>query len=470
MGESTANAAAKKTFIIVGGSDALMLLGVGIIYYLTSTFQMDRINISLVSTSNLLPIIAYLCIAIACFAKAGAMPFHSWIPDCAEKAPASVVAYLPASVDKLLGIYLLARISLNLFVMSEPLNMLLMVIGAFTIIAAVMMALVQHNMKRLLGFHAVSQVGYMVLGIGTGNPVGIAGGIFHMLNNSIYKQGLFLVAGNVESQTRTTDLDKLGGLSKSMPFTYISALIASLSISGVPPFNGFVSKWMVYQGLINNLRLTTYDLRLTSIFCLTAALFGSALTLASFMKLIHATFLGQPKNQRTKEPKNEVSWMMWLPCVILAIICVIFGIFAYQIPLRYFILPAVGAVTFIGSWYAGLATLLVIAGLLLGMLIFKLKALRPHLRQDATFVGGEIMDLQESRVTGTEFYNTIKELGLLRAVYKKAEEGVFDIYSLGKRFIFSFSRIFQYLHNGILPTYMVWYLLGMIGLFMVLVF
>ena len=463
MGDD-ASSIAKKTFIIVGGSDALMLLGIGIIYYLTGTLKMDSIKLEF---NNGLTVLAYLCIAVACFAKAGAMPFHSWIPDCAKQAPVPVVAYLPASLDKLLGIYLLARISLDLFVMNEALNIFLMLIGAFTIIAAVMMALVQHNMKRLLGYHAVSQVGYMVLGIGTGNPIGIAGGIFHMLNNSIYKQDLFLISGNVEKKIGTTDLDKLGGLAKTMPLTYISALIASLSISGVPPFNGFVSKWMVYQGLINNLQLTTYRLRLASVLCLVAAMFGSGLTLASFMKLIHATFLGQSKDSRPKE-SSDVSWTMWLPCLILAIICVIFGVFAYEVPLKYFILPAVKGVTFIGTWYAGLSTLLVIIGLVLGLLIFKLKGLRPTMRQDTAFVGGEAIDLKQDRVTGTEFYNTIKELRVLGAIYKRAEAGLFDIYEQGKNIVFGIGKSLQYLHNGVLPTYLVWMLLGMMGLFMVL--
>jgi formate hydrogenlyase subunit 3/multisubunit Na+/H+ antiporter MnhD subunit len=470
MGDD-ASAIAKKTFIIVGGSDALMLLGIVIIYYLTGTFQMDKIKIPLNTTYYLLPTFAYLCIAVACFAKAGAMPFHSWIPDCAKEAPVPVVAYLPASLDKLLGIYLLARISLHLFVMNQALNIFLMLIGAFTIIAAVMMALVQHNMKRLLGYHAVSQVGYMVLGIGTGTPIGIAGGIFHMLNNSIYKQALFLISGNVEKKIGTTDLDKLGGLVKTMPLTYISALIASLSISGVPPFNGFVSKWMVYQGLINQLQIIDYRLKITAILCLVAAMFGSALTLASFMKLIHATFLGQPTSPTNlKQLKNEVSWAMWLPCIILAVICVIFGVFAQQVPLKYFILPAIEGVNFVGVWYAGLSTLLIIIGLVLGLLIFRLRGLRPTLRQDTAFVGGETLDLKVSAVSGTEFYNTIKELGLLRAIYKKAEEGFFDIYHQGKNFIFSISGAFQYLHNGVLPTYLVWCLLGMLGLFFLLIF
>jgi len=467
MGDENASAAAKKTFIIVGGSDALMLLGIAIIYYLTGSLQMDNIRLGL---NNGLAVWAYLCIAIACFAKAGAMPFHSWIPDCAKSAPIPVVAFLPASLDKLLGIYLLARISLDLFVMTEALNIFLMLIGAFTIVAAVMMAMVQHNMKRLLGYHAVSQVGYMVLGIGTGNPIGIAGGIFHMLNNSIYKQALFLISGNVEKNTGTTDLDKLGGLSKAMPLTYISALIASLSISGVPPFNGFVSKWMVYQGLINQLQAPSLKLQAITILCLVAAMFGSGLTLASFMKLLHATFLGQRANWQTGKRIKEVSWLMWLPCAILAITCLLFGVFAYQIPLKYFIFPAITGVTFIGTWYAGLSTLLIIIGLVLGILIFKLKGLKPALRADTVFTGAETIDLEEeNKVTGTEFYNTVKELGILRSIYNKAEAGFFDIYEQAKIVVFGIGKYLQYLHNGILPTYMVWMLLGMIGLFLVLV-
>jgi formate hydrogenlyase subunit 3/multisubunit Na+/H+ antiporter MnhD subunit len=429
---------------------------------------MDKVKIPVSGIQYPVSSIAYLCIAIACFAKAGAMPFHSWIPDCAKSAPVPVVAFLPASLDKLLGIYLLARISLDLFVMNQALNIFLMLVGAFTIVAAVMMALVQHNMKRLLGYHAVSQVGYMVLGIGTGNPLGIAGGIFHMLNHAIYKSCLFLTSGNVESRTKTVELDDLGGLSKAMPVTYISALIASLSISGVPPFNGFVSKWMVYQGLIQNVTKSPSH-QVTSLVCLVAAMFGSGLTLASFMKLLHATFLGQRANGPTDKRTNEVSWLMWLPCMILAIICVLFGVFAYQIPLKYFIFPAIAGVTFIGTWYAGLSTLLIIVGLVLGVLIFKLKNLKPALRSDTVFIGGETTDFEEKRVTGTEFYNTIKEFGILKGIYNKAEAGFFDIYEQAKIVVFAIGKYLQYLHNGILPTYMVWMLLGMMGLFLVLV-
>ncbi|MDD5449756.1 MAG: proton-conducting transporter membrane subunit [Candidatus Omnitrophica bacterium] len=474
MGDVDTGQTAKKTLIIVGGSDALMLFGIGLIYKITGSFQMDKINIPLTHHYLSLATIAYLCLAIACFAKAGAVPFHSWIPDCAKKAPIPVTAFLPASLDKLLGVYLLARISLNLFAMNGAMNILLMLIGAFTIISAVMMALIQHNMKKLLGYHAVSQVGYMVLGIGTGNPIGIAGGLFHMLNHAVYKTCLFFTAGNVEYRAHTAELDKLGGLAGLMPLTYIAAVIASLSISGVPPFNGFVSKWMVYQGLVQKVTMTPGHqvTSVVAVLCLAAALFGSALTLASFMKLIHAAFLGQAVSSQPKSGSLEVPAVMWFPAVLLAAVCVLFGVFAQAIPLKYFIMPAIPGVNFSGQWYATLSTALVIIGLILGALLFKLKAVKPVFRRDASYTGSETAALQyneTNRVTGTEFYNTIKEYGILKGIYKRAEAGFFDIYEQGKAFVFGIGRFFQYLHNGVLPTYLVWTLLGMIVLFFTLV-
>ncbi len=161
-------------------------------------------------------------------------------------------ALLPASVDKLLGIYLLSRLVLNVFDrVSLGLNVLLMIIGAVTIVAGCGHGLVQHDLRKLLSFHAVSQVGYMILGIGTGTAIGIAGGLFHMLNNAIYKGALFLTAGAVEKRAGTMDLAELGGLGRMMPFTFATFGIAALAISGIPPLNGFVSKWMVYQGIVD---------------------------------------------------------------------------------------------------------------------------------------------------------------------------------------------------------------------------
>jgi len=211
------------------------------------------------------------------------------------------------------------------------------------------------------------------------------------------------------------------------------------------------------------------SLQMITAICLIAAMFGSGLTLASFMKLIHATFLGQRAAGNKDKQIREVSWMMWMPPAFLAFICIIFGVFAYQLPLRYFIAPAVGRISFIGSWYAGLSTVLIIAGLILGFLIFKLKNLRPIIRESKPFTGCESLDLTKNRFSGVEFYNSIREYGILRFFYDKAEKKYFDIYEQGKVFVFGIGRFFGYLHNGVLPTYLVWTLLGMIVLFFVLV-
>ena len=458
QGGEAAKAAAKKTFIIIGGSDALMILGVAIIWKMTGAINMDLVKIPLDSH---LAVYAFVLLALGAFAKAGAIPMHTWIPDAAEAAPLPVMAFLPASLDKLLGIYFLARLSLDMFIVqaNSAMSIFLLIIGSVTIIAAVMMALIQHSMRRLLAYHAVSQVGYMVLGIGTANPIGIAGGLFHMLNHAIYKSTLFLTAGAVEKETGTTDLDSLGGLARFMPVSFVCCLIASLAISGVPPFNGFVSKWMIYQGIIE---MASTQNKIWVLW-LCAAMFGSALTLASFMKLLHAVFLGQTGiRQRVK----EVPVTMWLPMSILAALCVIFGIFAFQIPLKNFIIPSVPAgVSYIGLWQPGEATSFIIIGLGIGFLIYLMGNIK-NTRTVEPFIGGETLP-NEARPTGTEFYNTITDIPVLDKIYTMSKGGFFDVYEVGKKLTFSISGVLQYLHNGILPTYLVWCLLGMIILFLV---
>jgi formate hydrogenlyase subunit 3/multisubunit Na+/H+ antiporter MnhD subunit len=288
LGISGGQNIAAKALLIVGSSDVLMIVGIGIALALTRTLQIGLFPIPI---DGMLPWLGFICLCAGAFAKAGAFPLHTWIPDAAVTAPVPVMAFLPAALDKLVGIYFLFRVVTEVFVIQPGSNasVLLMAIGSLTIIYAVMNALMQHNIKKLLAYHAISQVGYMIIGIGCANPIGIAGGLFHMLNNAIYKTALFFSAGSVERSTGTTDVDSLGGLSKTMPFTFIATLIAAFSFSGVPPFNGFFSKWMIYQGIVNT--ASTNNLW---IIWLTAAMFGSALTLASFIKLLYSVFLGQP--------------------------------------------------------------------------------------------------------------------------------------------------------------------------------
>jgi formate hydrogenlyase subunit 3/multisubunit Na+/H+ antiporter MnhD subunit len=460
--------AAKKSFVVVGGSDCLLMLGVAIVWVLTDTLTLSHIRLDLAGG---LRYGAFLCFAIAALAKAGAMPFHSWVPDCGEKAPASVTAFLPASLDKLLGIYLLVRLTTGMFAMNPAMNTLLMLVGAGTIICAVMMALVQHDLKRLLSYHAVSQVGYMVLGIGTGTALGLAGGLFHMLNHAIYKSSLFLCAGAVEKQTGLADLDKLGGLAKAMPLTFISCFVSALAISGIPPLNGFYSKWMIYQALVDSGRNGNY----LWIILLATAMFGSALTLASFVKVLHSVFLCKRSAELRHREIREVSCSMWLPVVGLACLCVIFGVFAYQLPLTTMIFPAMGgAVALSGAWYASLATVLMLAAYAAGLLVYLLAAVRKA-RSCDTYIGGEIMEevfrhtgtdgkVENVEVTGVDFYRTVEELSPLREIYGAARKKWFDIYDVGGKATFFIVEILRRAHGGLLPMYLTWVLAGLLVL------
>ncbi len=462
--------AAKKTFIIIGGSDCLMIFGIAILWLLTGTFDINKIHLSLpnlsMSQGYSLAVVAFICFAVAAFAKAGAMPFHTWIPDMAEVAPVTVTAFLPASLDKLLGIYLLVRICVNIFEPDFWLKTMVLLVGAITIIAAVFMAMMQHNVKKLLAYHAVSQVGYMILGIGTCNPIGIAGGLFHMLNHAIYKSCLFLSGGSVEHKTGTSDLNHLGGLAKYMPITFVTTLITALSISGIPPLNGFVSKWLVYQGIVD---YQNENIVLWWIF-LVVALFGSALTLASFIKLLHAIFLGQ-KPEYKKDIK-EVDWTMWLPQLVLAGLCIIFGIFAFQIPLEYLIIPSVtndsGTTVELSQGFGqpGLIMLLIIIGIAVGLIIYYVSKVK--VRKSEAYIGTETLPY-EARITGTEFYQTIQDISFLKKIYVLAENKMFDIYDWGKKIVFSLGKVLSDMHTGNLHTYLGWCLLGLLILLIGLV-
>jgi len=457
--------AARKSLMIIGGTDALMLLGIVIYWQLTGSTRMDGPAIALDSP---LAYTAFLTLLAAAFAKAGAIPFHTWVPDFGEKVDAPVSAFLPASLDKLLGIYLLARCVLDLFVPTPFIYGMLMLLGAVTVISAVLMALVQHDLKRLLSFHAVSQVGYMILGIGTGTAIGLAGGLFHMLNNTIYKSSLFLCAGVIEKETGTTDLDSLGGLARLMPVTFFSCTVAALSISGIPPLNGFASKWMIYQGIISSGEGAGPGW----IVWLAVAMLGSALTLASFVKVLHATFLCKASPLVKQKNIQENSISMLIPMVILSVLCVVFGVFAFQIPLGWMILPIVST-EIPGVWWSGLATVLILLAMLFGLVVYLLSMRGGKLRQVRTYIGGEqmqdvyISDMQQSRhrnveVTGVDFYNTIEQLPGLQKFYALTRDRVFDIYEILRRGFNYFIQMLRSLHSGILPVYLRWFVAGLL--------
>ncbi len=458
--DEVSSAAAKKTLILVGASDGLMILGMAIIWKISGKLNMSLMDIP---TDNPLAITAFICLAIGAFTKAGAFPFHTWIPDYTESAPAPASAYLPASLDKLLGIYFLSRLCNEIFLLNEWLRLIILILGVTTIIIAVMMALIQHNYKKLLGYHAVSQVGYMVTGIGLGSILGIVGGLFHMINNALYKSGLFLVAGSIKKQTGHDNLDKLGGLSSQMPITFFAALIFALSISGIPPLNGFASKWLIYQGIIDFGHGAEIANKLWIVW-LALAVIGSALTLASFIKFISGVFLGRQKTELKKV--REVSWLMWLPQLLLAITCIVFGVFASRWVIPGLFSPIVGEIKFTGIWDSSAISLLILISIILGLLVYLVFSVS-RFRTDDSFLGGETKR-EEAGFPSTEFYETIKNFKLFNPIYKAAEKKWFDIYEVSKNIVLKISHVLSAAHNGILSNLAFWVLAGLIFMFIFL--
>lgn len=425
LGGKNSHRTAVKSFIIGGFCDFCMILGIAILWSQTGTLRMSDIS---VLPQGLLAV-SFFLMMIGAIGKAGAMPFHTWIPDAAIDAPVSVMALIPGALEKLLGIYLLVRITLDFYKLeiNSPFCITLMIIGAATIVLAVFMALIQKDLKKLLSYHAVSQVGYMILGIGTAVPIGIIGGIFHMINNAIYKSGLFLAAGSVEHQTGTTELKKLGGLYRVMPFTALGFLICAAAISGIWPLNGFVSKEMVFHG--------SYETGYT-IFTI-AAWVGAILTFASFLKAGHAVFFG-PRNPETPQVKENKS-PIYIPILVLAAICVVFGVYNW-IPLKFFLepilsghLPAGETLNFSGH---ALALFNPIALISMGCLLIAL--------------GLHIFGFKRGGNKAYLVSEPIHHLPVLNTLYNWAEARVFDLYEQGIKFLQSLSQfLFKFVDRPI---------------------
>ena len=445
---------AGKAFAILGFTDVALLFAVVAIPLLYDTWRISELRLIVGDAPTT---IIFLLLFTAAIAKAGAMPFHSWIPPTAQDAPLPVVALLPAALDKLLGIYLLARLTLDIFVLNQTMLLVMLIIGAVTLIFANFMALIQKDLRKFLGFATVTQVGFMLIGFGSGTVVGILGGLFHMLNHAIYKTLLFFGVGVVEKETGTTDMDKLGGLAKTMPITFGLMTIGVLAASGIPPFNAFVSKWMIYQGTLEAGK---------PVF-LIIAMFGSALTLATFLKMWFAGFLGT-KPTRLPKTIGDGSVLSQITMFIPAALCIVFGIFA-QYPINEYFAPIVGKniagiphTINIGTAFYNptLATVLLLLGLFLGGLTFAISRF-PVRESKSLFIGGEKFTIGNHRYGASEMYESINRMDLIGTALRESNKGMLDIYNLSSDLGLILVKVLKKLHDGVLSTYLAWCVIGL---------
>lgn len=313
-------------YIVTGSlGSSLILLETCLIYSETKTLNLAEIAVVIKAMESMTPtlIVAFSLMMVGYAVKAFMVPCHTWPTDAHMAAPSSISMILSGVMSKT-GIYAIIRLVFMIFGLAsnKPVGYLILVWGVITMVIGVSMALLQHDFKRLLAFHSVSQIGYIITALGiaiieTGevSVLAMTGGTYHMINHAIFKGLLFLTAGAILYTTGTTDLESVSGLGKRMPFTMAMFLFGAAGISGIPPFNGFASKWMIYEAGF------TGSLGIVSII----AVVVSALTLASFIKVGHSVFFG-PIN---KEHKNieDVPTSMKIPMGVLALGIVIFGLF-----------------------------------------------------------------------------------------------------------------------------------------------
>lgn len=286
----------------------IMFLTLGFIWVGVKMNSYDFSAIILFSTSNswLTGVALFLCFFIAFAIKAGFVPFHTWLPYAHPAAPSHISGIMSGVIIKI-GIYGILRMLLLIKSDYLLIGYIILFISMVSGIYGVMLAIIQHNLKRLLAYHSIENIGIIGIGIGLGcigmgkgnhllTVLGFSGALLHTLNHSLFKSLLFYGAGNVFQSTHTMDIEKLGGLSKRMPHTAFLFLIASLAICGLPPFNGFVSEFLIYNGMFTGLHSSDKAL-LSFIVCI---IFGLALigglAMLCFTKAVGSVFLGTARH------------------------------------------------------------------------------------------------------------------------------------------------------------------------------
>lgn len=328
-------------YLVVGSlGSTSVLIGIALLYSQLHTLNLAQIASLLPTASSPVILIAFAFLFVGFGSKAFLFPFHPLAADAHAVAPASISLMISGVLTKC-GVYGIIRLCYCLYQnMDQPFVQYFVTgVGVISMFVCVTMAFNQHNFKRLLAFHSISQVGYVITVIGLGSALGMSAGLFHAMNHTIFKGLLFLTAGAVQHATGSLDLDELGGLSKKMPGTCALFLIGAASISGLPPFNGFASKWMIYQATFQKAGETG---NFFFVVVCVAALITSVLTLASFIKVAQSVFFGQlnPKFAHTR----EVSLGMRIPMWILAALCILPGLFPDQVQ-QWLLTPATQAAT-----------------------------------------------------------------------------------------------------------------------------
>ncbi|MCM3705458.1 MULTISPECIES: Na+/H+ antiporter subunit A [Cytobacillus] len=382
---------AQKSMIITVFGGLSMLGGIILLYLMTGTFSISEIiagSDEIFSHSLFVP--ALLCFLIGAFTKSAQFPFHIWLPDAME-APTPVSAYLHSATMVKAGIYLVARMS-PVFAEHSLWLWLIAGFGITTLFWGSFSAVKQTDLKAILAFSTVSQLGMIMslLGIGAAAlhfetvddsyfTVATTAAVFHLINHATFKGSLFMVAGIVDHETGTRDIRKLGGLMNFMPITFTLAVIGTFSMAGLPPFNGFLSKEMFFTGMVRVLEMDIFNLDTWGFLFPVLAWVASVFTFIYSMILVFKTFTGKFQPEQLEKKPHEAPIGMLISPIILASLVIIIGFFPNIIantlisPAQAAIMPVEGYVydTHIYFWHGFTPELFMTLGVItLGILLF----------------------------------------------------------------------------------------------------
>jgi hydrogenase-4 component F len=255
--------------------------------------------------------------------KSGIIPFHTWLPDAHAEAPTPISALLSGVMIKV-GVYALIR-TVTVFypVYPESIKLFVVVLGVLTMLVGIFMALMQDDLKRLLAYHSVSQMGYILVGLGLGTYMGIYGGLFHLLNHTLFKALLFLCVGAISSVAGTRLIHSLGGLGSKMPMTALCFFVGALAMGGIPLFNGFMSKLTIFLACA----------KAEMMWATVLAIITSLLTLFCLLHAGYRVFMGKAEDVTNQANENikEVSPLMWGGMVVLALLCFVIGVYPQMV-------------------------------------------------------------------------------------------------------------------------------------------
>lgn len=464
VGENKPVSTAIKAFTISAVADLCLMFGVMLVCIDGDSFSISKGICELKATVpgeyGTSTTIAFIMLFIGAVAKIGAMPFHSWIPEASTKASLPFMVFMVTAVEKILGVYLLIRITNDFFIIEQGsvISLSAMAFGIISVLVANALAMCQTDFKKMLSYASIGQAGFMIVAISTMSVIGTIAALIHMHAHIIYKSGLFFVAGNIEKTEGTTDINVVkGGLKKRMPYTFIAFLLSGASFAGIPLFYAFYSKEMIYESA----------LMVNWIFygCL---LIGSLMAVITIINWGSKLFFNTAED--IKDGDKEVSTWMFVPTIVFALACALLGLF-HKVPLK---VISVALDMQIPQSHSNILTtvLIVLSVIVLVLAVVNfIKAYKKKVNH-LGYAMAIIKFLKIDKLNSNEnldpyniFIDFIKKISKFLFIFDKAINYFYDLViptSIG-----AMARSTRKAHNGNMSIYILWVLIGMICIFII---